>query len=769
MKRRILMFLLTCIMLATMCVTLVNCDFLTDAVAHKVQYVVDGTVYYEQEIYSATEIKIPDDPSRLDYDFAGWFYDEDTWKQPFNPAALGSGYYKDKDIVVYAKWVPHQHKITNGVLGKLEGKFFFSGKCEGCDTGFDNYVDVKETVIVRATCLAEGSSKYTYTLFGVEYSITDVTPKGNHAINSVDVSTLVDENGYFPHDIKGVYVDENYIANFKCGETAPGMFICSDCGDYLDVTVVKSHKFDTWTMKQVGIGEDEYYELSSTCARSDCDAKNTYNAEERFLTESVNSEPTCTKQGSKTVTYNNEVITVECEAVIGKTAHIFNGKPIDTYVTTNGAYNYYDKNGNVVFGNLFADDNKPLCGETIDSYFDCESEGCDNLVHIQVYKNHHLDEGTTILSATCTTGGKVKYECLDCDYLEEGFTDPTGHSYSYTLKLMADGDNDLTNDQFSYTNACKNCGEAGSTVTLTYSQVSHTIVAPDCKTAGKHIYSYGTDKAVATCQVEIPRNENHILNGVVAKDVYAGKDGVEGDGYSYKYSIPGIHITANNEVKCSIFTAELYTGYYKCENCAQLVNVDVYVDHIGERTTVTAPTCGADGSALVDCEFCGKDKMTSIPATGLHDYEYTIRFTPEQGPDPVTKYELVPVCKVCKHEDRSYEIEAADIKIEVKTLVSCLKDGVLSYTYTDGNITAYGERVYATKGEHTLNGKLLSEHIHTYTVNGESVECVESSVPGVTVKVGEQYYVGDVVDGKFVCECCNGAVNVKVIIVDNKE
>ena len=766
MKRRILMFLLTCIMLVTMCATLVNCEFLTNAVANKVKYIVDGTVYYEQEIYSASEIQIPEDPKRLDYDFAGWFYDEDTWQKPFNPAALDGGYLK-QGIVVYAKWVPHQHKIDNGVLGKIDGKFFFSGKCEGCGTTYDDYVSVKETVIVRATCQSEGSSKYTYTIFGKEYSMTEVTPKGNHAIDGVDVLTLVDENGYIPNDVKGVEPVAEDLSGFKCGDTTPGIFLCSDCHNWYEITIVKSHKFDNWTLTQVGLGADEYYELSSTCARAECNEKNTYVAEVKFLEENVVVAASCTKQGSKTVTYNNGEISVACNAIIGKTAHIYNGYPIDSYDSTNGAYNYYDKDGNVVFGNLFADDVLPACGETIDSYFDCECEECDKLVHIQVYKNHHLDKGTTIVSATCTEGGKLKYKCLDCDYNEEGFTEPYGHSFVYTLKIMKDGDSDYTNDQFTYSYACKNCSENTETVTLTYAQVKHTIVLPDCKTAGAHVYSYEK----ATCEVEIPANDEHILNGVIAKYVYAGKDGIaEGeDGYSYKKSIDGICLTANYDYSCSVKTGQLYVGYYKCENCSQLVNVNVYVDHIGERTTVTEPTCGKDGVASVNCSECGKNQTTSIVAHGKHEYEYKIVFTPEDGPAAVVKYEIASVCKVCKYQGRTFEIEASDIEVKVKTPVSCVSDGVLSYTYNKDGITAYGERVYATKGEHTLNGKLLSENLKTYTVNGVKYEVVESNVPGVYPKGGTEYYVGDIVDGYFKCDCCGKPISVKLIIVQTQK
>jgi hypothetical protein len=111
------------------------------------------------------------------------------------------------------------------------------------------------------------------------------------------------------------------------------------------------------------------------------------------------------------------------------------------------------------------------------------------------------------------------------------------------------------------------------------------------------------------------------------------------------------------------------------------------------------------------------------------------------------------------------EIEYADLKVEVKTYVSCQKDGVLLYTYEKDGITAYGERIYALKGEHSINNKLISELMQKFTVNGEEVYCIPSNVAGIVLPVGTDYHVGDVVDGKFQCDACGGGVTVPVMVV----
>ncbi len=762
MKNRIWIFLLSCIMVLGLCAAFVSCD-LAQNVPHEVKYIVDGEVIYSQKVYSETEIEFPADPSRVDYDFDGWYFDQDVWQKPFNTETIKEGYLSH-DILVYAKWVTHQHKVINGELAYNDGRFMFTGSCK-CGENYDGRVEPKETVIERATCLAEGSSKYTYTIFGDEYSLTLVTPRGNHAINGVDSSTLVDENGYFPDDVRGIIVDVEHMATLDCNQTAPGYYVCSDCGGFLDITIVKSHKYNEWTMVQVGTGVNEYFLLSSVCARTDCGEPIEYVAEERFLTETVSNPASCSKKGNKTVVYNNGKITVQCDAIIERTAHFYNGKPLDSYDTTNGAYNYYDKQGNVVFSNLFADQEAPVCGAIVKSYFDCENEGCNNLVYIEIFKNHNMTDKTVITSATCTTGGRERYDCTDCNYFEEKDSNPTGHSFAYTLKLIPDGDSDYTNDTFEYTGACSNCGEPNSTVTLNFRDLNHSMVRPTCTTTGKHIYLYNG----ARLEIPIPTSDEHILNNVVAKNVFAGKDGVTDDGYSYLYSINGIEVTANSGFTCSVSSGELYNGYYICESCGEYVYVRVYVDHIGDRTTITEPGCGVPGVAEVDCEYCGDDVKTPIAPTGLHTYDYTIVFTPEDGPDPVVKYELASVCTVCDHEANRVEIEYADLKVEIKTYVSCLYDGVFKYTYDKNGIVAYGERVYALKGEHTVNNQLISELMINVTVNGEEHLCIESSVPGVVLPAGTKYHVGDVVTGMYVCDSCHGGVTVKVIIVEAQE
>lgn len=743
MKKKFWIFLLSCLLIVGLCTGLVNCS-LIEKVEHEIKYIVDGELYFTQKIYSASEISIPADPSRVDYDFAGWYYDEDTWQRSFDIADLGGGLL-DKNIVVYAKWVPHQHVVSNGELTKVDGKFCFVGSCDGCGLSYDANVTPKETVIKRATCLSEGSSKYTYTLLGVDYTITETTPKSNHSINSVDIDSLVDENGYLPIDIDGVHVDGS-VDEFKCGDTAIGMFVCSDCGGFVDVIVVRNHKFDEWAIVSVGNADNQYYELSSTCQRSDCRLEYSYAAEERFLSEEITVEPSCKSEGVKTITYNNEKITVTLDVTLAKTAHIYNGIPIDQYATTNGSYNYYDEDGNPVFENNFANIDTAECGKVYDTYFDCE---CGGVVKITVFKNHRLDDGVEINAATCTTAGLKKYSCADCDYTREEIIKAKGHEYNYTLTRMEDDDNDYTNDVFSYVGACKYCGETNTAINVNYndSGLKHTIEPASCTTTGAHIYKYGS----ATLSIEIPKNDEHILNGVIAKYVYCADDG------SYKYSIDGIEILANIDYECSVHSGKVYAGYYYCEACAGIVLVDVFVDHLGNRTTVSQPTCNADGTVRVNCIDCGDNQITSIVATGVHKYEHSIKI--EQSVETLAlTYLLESKCSVCSHT-LSKELEPSDLKIEIKTEPSCKHKGVLSYTYVNGDITAYAERVFAEKGEHSLNGTVISELLN-------SKGYLESSVEGVILPAGLEYKVGDIVEGAFICDECESAVKIKVLIVE---
>ena len=54
-----------------------------DKVEFKVNFLVDGAVYATLNTNGEEIIKMPENPTKDDYDFDGWYWDKDTWQTPF--------------------------------------------------------------------------------------------------------------------------------------------------------------------------------------------------------------------------------------------------------------------------------------------------------------------------------------------------------------------------------------------------------------------------------------------------------------------------------------------------------------------------------------------------------------------------------------------------------------------------------------------------------------------------------------------------------------
>lgn len=58
-------------------------------------------------------VKVPDDPTRENYTFGGWFWDKDSWQKPFTVnSILDQPILSNMNMKVYAKWVGVDVKVT---------------------------------------------------------------------------------------------------------------------------------------------------------------------------------------------------------------------------------------------------------------------------------------------------------------------------------------------------------------------------------------------------------------------------------------------------------------------------------------------------------------------------------------------------------------------------------------------------------------------------------------------------------------------------------
>ena len=81
-------------------------------VEFKVNFVVDGEVYATLNTNGEEMIKMPENPTKDDYVFDGWYWDKDTWQTPFTANSLLDAPLSS-DMSVYAKFTKkHEHNYT---------------------------------------------------------------------------------------------------------------------------------------------------------------------------------------------------------------------------------------------------------------------------------------------------------------------------------------------------------------------------------------------------------------------------------------------------------------------------------------------------------------------------------------------------------------------------------------------------------------------------------------------------------------------------------
>lgn len=88
-------------------------------VEFKVNFVVDGAVYATLNTNGEEIIKMPENPTKDDYDFDGWYWDKDTWQTPFTANSLLDAPLSS-DMNVYCKWKPKAVQVSGISLNKSE-------------------------------------------------------------------------------------------------------------------------------------------------------------------------------------------------------------------------------------------------------------------------------------------------------------------------------------------------------------------------------------------------------------------------------------------------------------------------------------------------------------------------------------------------------------------------------------------------------------------------------------------------------------------------
>ena len=162
--RKTLLFIFAVVLLISTVTGLVSC---VSDVEFKVNFVVDEEVYATVNTSGMETIRIPDNPTKEDYTFDGWYWDKETWQKPFTANSLLDAPLSS-DMNVYAKWVetnpPCQHRDADD-----------NSLCDVCG---EAYNDGDEPVVTP-----------TYTITFITNGGTAVAPITTDVINESPVTT----------------------------------------------------------------------------------------------------------------------------------------------------------------------------------------------------------------------------------------------------------------------------------------------------------------------------------------------------------------------------------------------------------------------------------------------------------------------------------------------------------------------------------------------------------------------------------------------------
>ncbi|MDD6729120.1 MAG: fibronectin type III domain-containing protein [Eubacteriales bacterium] len=321
----------------------------------------------------------------------------------------------------------------------------------------------------------------------------------------------------------------------------------------------------------------------------------------------------------------------------------------------------------------------------------CKDKGCTaQYTVVTTPAKGHQFIVTSKTAATCTTQGYDTYKCANCDVTYTVTTTPaTGHQFIVTSRTPAT----CTTPGYD-TYKCVGC-DMSYTMTTTPAK-GHTAVsanngfAPTCAKDGKvsDIVCADCGTVLQTGAV-IPATGDHKYTEAVQTPATCTKDGVmlhecEECGAQYTTVIPAKGHTAvsadngvaptcaedgkESDVICSVCKATLETGAV----------IPATGDHKYTEAVETAATCTTDGVMLHECEVCGAQYTTVIPATA-HDYKYV-----ETPATCTANGKMVATCKNCG-DVQTYVIPATGHIYDsqgVYTAPTCVEDGYTTYTCT---------------------------------------------------------------------------------------
>ena len=441
----------------------------------------------------------------------------------------------------------------------------------------------------------------------------------------------------------------------------------------------------------------------------------------------VTTEPTCTKDGSKTRTC---AVCGEKETeVIAKLGHEYKAVVTDP-TCTEGGYTTYTC---IRCDDTYVDDKTDALGHTPGAPVKekvveptCTEKGSyDEVVYCTVCKEelsrkevivdalgHTWDDGKITLEPTCTEKGEKVYTCTVCGETKTEVLAALGHTPGEPVKENAVEPTCTEKGSYDEVIYCTVCKAELSREKINVDALGHTwdngkvTLEPTCTEKGEKVY---------TCTV----------CGETKAEVLAALGHTPGEPVK------------ENAVEPTCTEKGSYDEVVYCTVCEEeLSREKIDVDALGhswdDGKVTTEPTCTAEGVKTYTCTVCGETRTEVLAATGHTPGESVKENAVEPTCTEKGSYDEVIYCADCG-------IELSREKITVDALGHTWDEGKIT---TEPTCTEEGVKTYTCTVCAETRTEAVSALGHTY-VGGECTVCHEKDPDYVEVLIPDEEYVED--------------------------
>ena len=394
--------------------------------------------------------------------------------------------------------------------------------------------------------------------------------------------------------------------------------------------------------------------------------------------------------------------------------------------------------------------------------------------HVGAALGHDWTEGQPVgVEPLCTYGGVIGSHCLNCNEEKYVTTEAVGHK-SNNWAVVTPASKTV---EGKLSGLCVYCNEIVDYTLPKLDAENYGLesVAPTCSATGTETYTFADEKAGVEYEIVLTIAANgHQLAGkdyakydidttddVIVVPFWYGEADEEG-----RLPALGVNEFADSTIACG----ETALGWFFCEACKEVVDVNIYKAHNGKAETVTAATCLAGGTEKIECDICGPVEGT-VPTLKL-DHAWITKLVRNGN-----TWNLVSECKgnglasdTC---DACEVVEEGitDVTEEVIKAATCTEEGLVKYSYTKDGVVTTAEVVVA-KTAHTLAGVKADTLVNAddeLTVNVNEEGTYDNTIEGITPFANGAWADCDaenpITHGYYVCGECNDVVYVNVLSV----